>query len=124
MPSNPKLNEQALLAALRNEHIPLTPNTFRSLLSLTTLACYDRKVEREFFADWIDQCAMLGIDLADMESAGRMRVLYTSMHPDKEPKALDAEIDRLMQGFMAKRRRLAEQFDKVTQCPTEADKVS
>ena len=121
---NPKLNEYAILATLRNEQVPMRPNELRSLMSLVTLACYDRKVEREFFAEVIDLCALMGVDLADMESAGRMRTLYMEMHPAKQPLALDARIDALVHGFMAKRRRLASRFELVTACPTAEDSFS
>lgn len=122
--TNPLLNEQAILNTLRNEEIPITPNGMRSLMSLTLIAMYDRGVEREFFADALDDCAMIGIDLADLEKAGAMRGLLGQVDPEKTPELVDAEINKLVQGFMAKRRRLANKLHLTTQCPTAADPVS
>ena len=124
MPGNPLLNEQAILNTLFSEETPITPNQFRSLMSLTLLAAYDRKVKRKFFAEMLDSCAMMHIDLAKIEKAGAMRGLLAQVDAEREPQMVDQEISGIVTGFMAKRRSLAEKFSLITQCPTLHDKIS
>lgn len=124
MPVDPMLNEPAILKALRNEAEPITPNGMRSLMTFVVLAAYDRKVEREFFIGLLDDVAMIGIDLAEMEKAGALRSLFTNQHPDKEPTKINDQVDKICQGFFRKRQMLADKMDLISQCPTLSDKVS
>lgn len=96
----------------------------RSLLSLVLMCAYDRKVEREFFGGLLDDCTMIGVDLADIEKAGALRALYVTEHPGKEPTKIDEHVDKICTGFFAKRRSLADKMNLISQCPTAADKVS
>lgn len=124
MPADPKLNEQAILNTLRNEAAAITPNGMRSLMTLVLMCAYDRKVEREFFGDLLDDCAMIEVDLADLEKAGALRTLYVGEHPGETPTKIDEQVDKICCGFFRKRQGLAEKMSLISQCPTTSDKVS
>lgn len=124
MPSQPLMNEQFLLQNLRDLNTPITPTAMRQLCAMTILACWDRKLERGFFANIIDLCMQIEIDLANMEKGGALRYCLGMLDEGRDPELIDAELDRIVRGFMAKRRSLATKFELVTHCPTPADKIS
>lgn len=121
MAKDPLLNEQLIIAQLRDERTPVTPNMMRSLCSIVLMCSWDRKIEREFFGELLDDVCMIQIDLADLECAGRMRKFIISKEGDPAP--LDTETEALVTGFMAKRRRLADKMDLISQCPTSTDNI-
>ncbi len=124
MPADPKLNESRILEALANDELMLTPNGARSLFSLVLLACYDRKVERDFMADMIDKCAEAEQTVADLECAGRMYTVLYTIEPEGTPANLNEEVERLSRLWISRRKALAEKFSLVCQCPTTLDRVN
>lgn len=121
---DPRLNEHQILRALDDAQIALTPNGVRSLCSLVLVTCYDRRVVREFMAEIIDLTTEISIIIADLECASRMRAILEERDPERDPKVLDAKITALCAEFMALRKRIAEKFALVVQCPTASDSIS
>ena len=124
MPADPVLNEKMILVELRDEYRPVTVNTMRSMCSLVLMCAYDRKVERFFFAELVDDIARLSMDLAELEKAGAMRAVLMKLDETREPKLLDEQITKLVTGFLAKKRSLANKLDLISQCPGANVKVS
>jgi hypothetical protein len=122
--TDPKINEQGLLMLLRDEGTPLTPNGVRTALSLMVLGCYDRSVKRRFFSEVLDMAALVGVTIADMESAMRLRAVLLKVDPDRHPEVLDAEIAKLQSKWKWQRRELAEKWALVCECPTSQDSIS
>lgn len=118
------MNEHQILRALDDAQIALTPNGVRSLCSLVLVTCYDRRVVREFMAEIIDLTTEISIIIADLECASRMRAILEERDPERDPKVLDAKITALCAEFMALRKRIAEKFALVVQCPTASDSIS
>lgn len=124
MPADPKLDELRLLVTLRNEDMPLTCDGWRCLTNLLILACYDRKVEREFFAEFMDLASTCQSALETIEQTMKMERILVLVNPDL-PSAKLAEVGRAaLSAFIGSRRVLADKFERVCQCPTLADKVS
>lgn len=124
MPADPKLNEARLLLTLSNDDIPLTPDGVRALCSLVVLACYDRKVEREFFASVLDLVATINSALGEIICGGRMAQALHDVDPERTPTLLMEQSVVHGRIFRQTRKLLAEKFALVTQCPTTQDKVS
>jgi hypothetical protein len=124
MPADPKLDEDRIANALSNPTVVLTPNGIRSLMSLVLMACYDRKVEREFMAEMIDVTAEVGILLSRMESGAKMRAAFSILKPGMEPTEIDEELQGLMRTWNAQRARVAMKFALLRQCPTTFDTIS
>lgn len=124
MPADPQYNEQAILDALKDTRRGITPNRMRTLCSLVMMCAFDRKVEREFMAGLIDDVTMIGIDLSEMEKAGAMREFLLKLDPERDPQVLDAEVEKLIVGFMRKRANLADKLDKISQIPGSDTKLS
>ena len=126
--TDPKLDEERILNTLSSDNVLLTPNVMRSLLSRVIIACYDRKVEREFMCEVVDLCTLMGITVADLESAGRMCVVLSHLEPadgtspDLGP--MSDAISALTDELRGRRKVLTEKFMLLVQCPTTQDKVS
>ena len=122
--TDPKLDEERILATLSSESVLLTPNGMRSLLARVTLACYDRKVEREFMCEVLDLCSLIGITVADLECAGKMCVVLSVIDKAHDVGPLSEAVATLANELQARRKVLAAKFALVVQCPTTQDKVS
>lgn len=98
-------------------------------MSLVLLACYDRKVKREFMAEMIDRAAMMDICLSGLECAVRLQ-MAAAKPPKKGSKVLaevpvkSPEIEQLTKSFNTQRKALADKFALVTQCPTGENTIS
>lgn len=125
MPADPKLNEPALLKSLRDPDALIAPEGARFLCNLVLLAAYDRKVDREYFAEVLSTCHDIHVTMADLETAGKMMSVLAKF-PDapETPGPLMVETDKLCKTWARLRHKLADQFDLVTQCPTLSDKIS
>lgn len=124
MPADPKLNEPRILASLRDEMLPLSVNGWRSLCEIVLMACYDRKVEREFFAEVLDLVGETQTAIDEIEMIGRMMKLLMVLGPDKQSEMLVNAAQGMGKMFMHKRRQMADKFALLCQCPTTADKIS
>jgi len=123
--TSPKLNEVGIHATLAAEDYFLTPNGMRSVCSLVLLACYDRKVEREFMADIIDQVTNISICLSDLECGSKMaHALVSVVDPKRDTAEHTAKLEGIARELGAKRKRLAEKFALVCQCHTGNDTLS
>lgn len=107
-------------------------------MSLMLMACYDRKVTREFMADMIDRAAMMNICLSGLEAEARLylyrkgatpatkpaRGKKTACQPPREIPVTSPEIEQLSKAFNAMRKTMADKFALVTQCPTSENTIS
>ena len=91
---------------------------------VTTLACYDRKVEREFFGHVLGLVAETQAAIDEIERIACMMKMLETVDPKRESKMLAAEAKRWGNVFMHRRRQLADKVELLCQCPTTADKVS
>lgn len=123
MPVTPKMNEKLLLSYLRDP-APFTPHQLRQLCTSVLVACHDRQVTFEFFAEVADLCLLIETDISMMERAGALRHCLVTFDPERLPATLDEQIDRVCQGLISKRAQLAEKFDLVTMCPIAGDTIS
>jgi hypothetical protein len=123
MAADPKLDEAMIARMLTNEFL-LSPQGVRSLLSMVLLACYDRKVEREFMADMIGRADDVHILLSQMESGSKMRAMLTALQPETKTDAIDDELKKLGMEWQRKREGLAAKFSEVRQCPTTRDTIN
>ena len=124
MPADPLLNEQRILETLNNWQLLLTPNSVRSLCALVLMACYDRKVTREFMAEMIDRNQEIGITMSELEGAAKLRGAMRLLRPNVEPKEIDEKIANLCGQWRRQRQIMADKFALVTQCPTTVDRLS
>lgn len=124
MPSNPVINEQALLQQVRDNETPRTPDQMRWLCNMVLLAAHDRKVTREFFIEVVNCVAEIQGSLAQLISAGRMRHLLLKYDMKREPEVLDEAVDGLMQGLMRQKEKLEHLMEQIIECPTLADTIS
>lgn len=124
MPADPKLNEERLLATLRDETLPVSVNSWRAIGELVLMACYDRKVEREFFAEVMDLLCEGQAAINELAVTARMITLLQGVSPEHPCVILKGIADDWAKMFTVKRRALVEKFYLVTECPTTLDKVS
>lgn len=124
MGTDPKLNEGRIYSTLCDESIPLSTDGWRALGQLVVLACYDRKVEREFFAEILNLVGETQASLDAVEDAMRMHHLLQVACPGEESKILSKVAQDSGKVFLGARRQLAAKFSLVYQCPTTEDKIS
>ena len=124
MPADPQLPEKAMLNTLADVEHPVTSTGMRQLMLLILLACYDRKVERDFMASMLYETTELHELIGDMESAERCRIMCEDMKIIDISKQYEKEIQDSLEKFCAMRTSLAKKFSLVTQCPTTGDKIS
>lgn len=116
------LDDEMIVACLRDENTPISSNMLRSLCSLVLMAAWDRKVEREFFAELVDDVARMSVDIADIETLSNMRALVSAQRGNVNP--IDKEVHKLIVGFSAKRQKVADKMDLIAQCPGKNDSIS
>jgi hypothetical protein len=96
----------------------------RTWCGLTIMCAYDRVVERQFFEELVELTINIQVDLAELEKAGAMRGFLLGLDPERDPKELDTAIDKVVEQFMHKRKRLADKLDLIAQCPGKDVKLS
>lgn len=124
MALTPKMDERALHRLLADLSIPMSPLMMRQAIAMVVLDCWDRKLDRAFFASILDLGVELESLMATIEKGGAMRYCLTTLDADREPVVLDQQLNGIVVKFMHKRRQLAEKFSLVCQCPHEGDTVS
>lgn len=124
MPADPRLNEQQLLSVLKDEDQPMGLDHMRFLSNVVLLACYDRKIGREPFAEIIATCSDITNASMELEKCFLMGEVMSVAAPGRKSEKL-AEIMKMWgKAVTAGRRKLAAQFELVSQCPTTKDTVS
>lgn len=114
---DPELNEEQILQFLVSD-VPISPNGIRTISGLVLLACYDRKVTREYMAKMIDHNQNINIILQGLEKTFRLREAMKLLRPNASTPQLDQNFEELIKRLVALRYRIAEDFKAVTECPT------
>lgn len=120
---SPVMDEQKLLMHLRSPG-PITPLAMRQICCMVVMDCWDRKLERGFFAGILNLCMEIDVLLAEIEKGGAMRYVLGTLDEERNPALLDAKLDISVRDFMRKRQQLAENFVLVCQCPRTEDTIS
>lgn len=107
----PMLNEQGLINAL-NPDSPITPDGLRTVTLLSLFACFDRKVERQFFVEMLEHMGDMFTLLRDYEEG---MIIGGNQTPP---------VPRVAINLKHLRSYFAHHMALVAQCPTAADKVS
>lgn len=123
MPADPMLNERAILATLRNDAMQLSVDGWRAFCEVILMACFDRKVTREFFAEMLDLTSETQDAIGELEGIGRMMRLLAVTEPTQSSAMLKEEAEKFSKLFAHHRRRIAEKFALLVQCPTTADPI-
>lgn len=124
MALSPKMDEQNLLRLLSDLSIPMTPLAWRQTAAMVILDCWDRRLERPFFASILDLSVELDSLMATIEKGGAMRYCLTTLDEDRDPVMLDEQLNGIVTQFMRKRHQMAEKFALVCQCPHEGSTIS
>lgn len=122
--TDPLLNEDMILKTLQDEVFEFSSDDIRGLCNLVLLACYDRKVGREFFAEMIVHSTNMQECVSEVESGIKMISVLKKIDPTKSPDTLSAAIKEWGKKFTTERRKMTEQFGLLCQCPTGKDPVS
>jgi hypothetical protein len=132
------VNEDALLACLRDLDSPLGPAGLHHLCSLSLLACRDRVTTREFFVDVLQLCEALAdsanrIDRAVTVSScidtldQHQRLDTKKLNPQEKsrlPDMLRARFTETHAVLTRQRLALAELVEQLLACPSLNDRVS
>lgn len=123
MALNPKMDERNLLHLLGDTSVPLSPLMLRQMLAMVALDCWDRKLERGFFASILDLSVELNTLMALIEKGGALRHCLLELDHERPPGVIDEQLHAIVRQFMQKRYQMAEKFSLVCQCPHEGDPI-
>jgi hypothetical protein len=102
----------------------LRPDEIRSILLLTALDCYDRKIEREKFAEILDMMGK-GFTLCRSIEVGVCAMKVLAAHdPERAPQALSTAVDQNISAISHLRQNLMDKMQQVALCPWDHDKIS
>jgi hypothetical protein len=123
MPAEPLLNEPALIYAL-DPSIAIPEDELGSVFGLCVVACYDRKVEREFFIDVLNK-AMNGVRLLRGLNAELTMYQGCSLPAEDNAKKLFNDMAMLsLKEIKVIRAALLEKMKLVHECRTDPKQVS
>lgn len=122
--TTPILNELLILATLNREETPLSGDDIRMLSALVLMACYDRKVEREFLAEVIETMSEMHDCVGVLEKGVSYIYILSEIDPERTPSVLGGAIKEWGEEFTRLRRKLASYMEKLVECPTAADRIS
>jgi hypothetical protein len=113
-----------ILATLNREETPLSGDDIRMLSALVLMACYDRKVEREFLAEVIETMSEMHDCVGVLEKGVSYIYILSEIDPERTPSVLGGAIKEWGEEFTRLRRKLASYMEKLVECPTAADRIS
>jgi hypothetical protein len=101
---------------LLNHRALITPNSARALCSMVLLCAHRHGVKFDFMAELLDDVAGIQVTLADLECAGRMRMVLATADAERDPKTLDARIEELCHEWIRLRATLTEKLKLIMAC--------
>lgn len=120
---SPVFDEQHLIRLL-NPAVDIPLETLENLFGFTIMACFDRRVERDFMADVVLSC--LGGVRAARGMVAEARVLTACEAPQDD--AIKTKVEHMVNAsaleLQAIRNGLFTKMGLLSQCPTAADPVS
>ena len=121
---DPKLNELNILATLNNETFHLSTDDYRSLCSLVLLACYDRKVEREFIVEVIETVTAVYSCIEAVELGISFVYFLSVVDPQRKPLLISGNLQLWVVELARLRKTLAGYMELLIECPSSSDLIS
>ena len=117
-----RLMEQSLIRSLDPDK-EVTTHGLRSIALMACLSGHDRHVDMEFMANILEDMGMLYILTRELELAGQLRSILSSVAPTKV-EIMDKSTAEVHTQVRRVRGQLRERLQLMTQCPVEGEIIS